>query len=358
MGKILHILNSISYDGAAILSFRIVMITPQYNHEVISVFKGSAVDEFKRNGIVCSYLLDKKSHGLNFKLKKDLALVRYLLKNKYDIIHFHGGGISALLFAILIKRGAKVIFHLHAGNVSGHPFKKKLSFVHQTLYKLLDPHLNKIATCNHVRKFYIEEIRPVKKDSIFLIQNFTPYNFTSKHKINYRIGYIGRIVNEKGIQKFLELSRSGELRNMNLKFAMIGDIESELEVKIKERSRIGEIEYDSPSINVEKFYEMIDILIFPSELTETLPLVILEAVSFDVAVIALRSKAAEEIFNDYPMLVEKPDSNLYVAKMKEYYSSPIIREQLRQHHKIAANKFNERNFSPAFVSLYESLLSR
>lgn len=331
-------------------------MTPQYNHKLISIFKGSAVDGFRHNGVVCSYFLDKNSRGLYFILKKNFALAKHLLKNKYDIIHFHGGGISVLLLAVIFRRNSKVIFHLHAGNVTGIPFKSWIPAIHKLIYRSIDKHVEKIATCEHVKKFYVEEIKPAKTEPIHLIRNFTPYNFTAKKRKNFCTGYIGRIANEKGVQLFFELCKSVELHKLNLKFAIMGDIANELDLIIKEKVSNGGMEYYSPSLKVEKFYEMIDILIFPSELTETLPLVILEAVSFDVAVIAKSSKATEEIFSSYPMLIERVEENLFIQKIKEYYSSQFIAEDLRRQHESTAAKFGKMEYCSSITSLYESLL--
>ncbi|MEW5843890.1 MAG: glycosyltransferase family 4 protein [Bacteroidota bacterium] len=358
MGKILHIVNSVSYDGAAILSFRIAMMTPQYQHEIISMFKGSGINEFMKNGLVCSYLLDKNSHGLNFKLKKDLALVRYLLKNKYDIIHFHGGGISILFLLTLLKGKASLIFHLHSGNITGIPFKQKVPYTYKLFYRFMDSHITKVATCEHVREFYMQQIKPSKSDSIHLIRNFTPYEFCIRNKLSFRVGYIGRIASEKNVDLFFELCRNKKLSGLNLKFAMMGDVSEQFSESVAEIVSEGAVEYFPPNLKVEGFYEMIDILIFPSGLTETMPQVILEAVSFDTAVMALKSKATEEICSKYPALVGGSDIKLYVERIEEYYYSAEYRMKLQDIHKKITNKFNRHNYYSGIVGLYESLTSK
>ena len=355
MGKILHIVNSVSYDGAAILSLRIVMMTPQYQHEIISMFKGSGINEFMKNGIVCSYLLDKNSYGLNFKLKKDLALVRYLLKNKYDIIHFHGGGISVLLIAALLKRKASVVFHLHAGNITGIPFKLNLPAVYKFIYRNIDKRIEKVATCEHVRQYYCKEIQPWNIESVHLIRNFTPFNFISKEKPNRRIGYIGRIASEKGIKMFFAVTESVEFKLFNLKTVLMGDFSNDLNGFIRKKIDEGIVDLLSPSLCVEELYKKVDILIFPSLLTETLPLVILEAASFDVAVIAFKTSATKEIFSNYPLLVDKTDVSCFIDKIKEYYSSDALRLKLREFHREVALKFNKDEYHSQIVELYNSL---
>lgn len=356
--KILHILNSVSYDGAAISAFRIAKMLPLFDHEMISLFNGSAVNEFKKNFVNYSFLLDRKPEGVTSKIKKLIALAMLLRKQNYDIIHFHGGGISVLFLLTIIKRKASLIFHLHSGNITGMPFKQNIPQTYRLLYRLLDPHITKIGSCEHVKKFYIQQIKPRNIESVHLIRNVTPYEFRVKNEIHFRLGYIGRIDSEKGIQLFFELCQSKELLSLNLKFVMMGDVSSEL-IPLVEQKRIqGIIEYIPPNPKVEDFYKMIDILIFPSSLTETLPLVILEAVSFDTAVIALKSKATEEIFGQYPMLVDRFDSTLFAHKVREYYSYSESKNKLRDQHERIANQFNKRKYYSEIKDLYDSLIKK
>ncbi len=358
MVKILHILNSITYDGAAIHAFRVVKMSQQFNHNMISIFNGSAVDEFKKNSVNCSVLLKRKPEGASSKIRKIISTAIFLRKQNYDILHFHGGGISILFLLTLLKGNASLIFHLHSGNITGIPFKQKIPHTYKLFYRLMDSHLTKIAACEHVREFYVQQIKPSKRDSIHLIRNFTPYEFNIRNKLSFRVGYIGRIASEKNVDLFFELCRNKKLSELNLKFAMMGDVSEQFSDSVADIVSEGAVEYFPSSLKVEEFYETIDILIFPSTLTETMPQVILEAVSFDTAVIALKSKATEEIFSEYPGLVEGTDITLYMERIKEYYYSVEYRTRLRNIHKKIANKFNRHNYYSGIVGLYESLTNK
>ena len=358
MVKILHILNSVTYDGAAIHAFRVVKMSPQFNHYMISIFTGSAVNEFKKNGVNCSILLERKPVGVSSKIRKIISTAMFLRKQNYDMLHFHGGGISVLFLLTLFKRKASLIFHMHSGNVTGVPFKQKVPPAYRLLYRLMDSHIAKIATCEHVREFYMQQIKPSKRDSIHLIRNFTPYEFNIRNRLSFRVGYIGRIAHEKNVDLFFELCKNKKLSELNLKFAMMGDVSEQFSENVADMVSEGIIEYFPPSLKVEEFYEMIDILIFPSGLTETMPQVILEAVSFDVTVIAFKTSATKEIFGSYPMLIDKPDISFFIEKIKEYYSSEKLRLKLSAIHSEVARKFNQKQYSSKIVELYSSLASR
>lgn len=335
------------------LAHRIVKMTAQFEHEVVSIFPGSAIDEFQRDGVRVEVILKKKPRGLRGVVNKNFALNRFLRNHQYDIIHFHGGGISILLFLVLLKSKTRIIFHLHSGNITGIPFKLGLPIIYKLLYKLIDPRLEKVATCEHVKQFYTKEIKSAKTGLIHLIKNFTPFDFIPKEKLNITIGYIGRVSHEKGVQLFFDLIEDPIYKQLNLKTVLMGDVSNGIAKLIDERKSGGMIEFLSPKLNVEEFYNKVDILVFTSSLTETLPLVILEAASFDVAVIALRTNATEELLGDYPLLVDQYDVAHFLEKLNQYYSEVDCRITVRKIHQEVANKFNRKEYYSRIVELYQ-----
>ncbi|MEI7689437.1 MAG: glycosyltransferase family 4 protein [Candidatus Saccharibacteria bacterium] len=139
-------------------------------------------------------------------------------------------------------------------------------------------------------------------NKVVLIKNGVARVDTKKHA--QAIGFIGRLTGEKGILKFIQANT--ELLRKN-KLVVAGDG--------PDMTSITEL-VDAGKLNVEllgrvsdkaKFYESISVLVLPSE-TEVLPLVILEAYSCGLPVVAFKLDSLQGLVGtDNGTLVEYPD---------------------------------------------------
>ncbi len=191
MKKILHIIDQSSYAGVTTYAVRIVKILPQYNHHIISCYKGNAFDEIRAMNIPYENLVNSEIVSYKSLLLKYFKSILFLSKNRFDIIHYHQGGVGVLFMAWLFKKRAKVIHHLHAANLIGDHSKNEISKLHTSVLRFLSSGIVKVAVAEHVLLNYRRTI--MNDDSSLLISNSVPYHFARKEKIKHRIGYIGRI---------------------------------------------------------------------------------------------------------------------------------------------------------------------
>ena len=187
-----------------------------------------------------------------------------------------------------------------------------------------------------------------------LIRNSQPFPFKKKESKTNSIGYIGRFTKEKGFISLLNISVNLREKYTDLKILLMGG-ETELSDKVLADTNLS-IELLNPSIKVEKFYQNIDLLLFLSTAPEGMPLVILEALSFDIGVIAFPISGVVEILgNDYPLYIKSSEE--IIEKLKLYYSDKINRKELSQIHETISKKHSFEEMLNAIKQLYSECLN-
>jgi glycosyltransferase involved in cell wall biosynthesis len=345
MKKILHIIVKSQYDGVTSYSIRLIKNLPQYEHHILSCYKGGAISEILGMNITCEHLVHDDRINYRSLLKKYFKSILFFSKNSFDVIHYHQGGVGVLLIAVFLGRKATVLHHLHSGNLIGDNSKEDISFLHSIFLRFLSKYTHQLAVAEHVNNNYKLRIRRTK--NLQLIRNAIPYNFREKDVSRNALGYIGRFTNDKGFHLFLSVSEQVKKNQPKLNIIAIGE------------SHIGSdnIKPTTPSFDVEKFYKSIDLLLFTSMAPEGLPLVVLEAISFDVGVVAYPLNGVVEVLgNDYPLYVNSAIE--FISKVEYYYSDKFDREKLSIIHKERSNYFNFENMISKINSLYHLLISR
>ncbi len=252
-------------------------------------------DKFKEVAIVA----DTPMLGI----KRFFALRNYLnVIDKYhiDILNCHSGTMSSLCAILKILRpNLNLIMYKH--NLK--PSKK--DFYHRWLYSKTDAF---ICVSKLVYKLQLDNAYPENIKKYHQIYNgidtallFTRKNYFPSKPI--KIGYAGRIVENKGISILLEalkilnkkynfpceLHLAGEGNKTFLK--KCNDIVSNLGLK-------DLYHYQNFLKNMSKFYQDIDIFVLPSIVKESFGLVLCEAMYSGVPVISTDSGAQTEIIDN------------------------------------------------------------
>jgi len=113
------------------------------------------------------------------------------------------------------------------------------------------------------------------------------------------------------------------------------------------------LEFIAPSFQIEQFYKNIDLLLFTSKAPESLPLVVLEAIAFDVGVIAYPLKGVVEILgDDYPLYFTH--TNELLSKVRNFYSDTFDRLSLSRLHQKRIQHFKFDEMISKINTLYDS----
>jgi len=175
--KVLHIIDQSSYAGVTTYAVRIVKNLPNYNHHIVSCYKGNAFDEISAMNIHCENLVNLEIVSYKLLLLKYYKVILFLSKNSFDIIHYHQGGIGVLLIAVVFRKKASVIHHLHGGNLIGDNIKHNISLLHSYLLKILSKYTHQVAVGNQVYNEYCKEI---KRTTNLRLLTGNPSNITDR----------------------------------------------------------------------------------------------------------------------------------------------------------------------------------
>ena len=343
--KILHIIDSLSYSGVATYTVRLIKALPQYNHTIISCYNGNAKTEIKNLNHSYQTLINKPEVKYRYLLMKYWKFVSFIVKNRFDIIHYHQGGVGLILLALIFGKKAKVIHHLHSGNLIGDNRSRNISIIHLLLLKLVSKLTYQVAVADHVFCEYKSKIKNIT--NLRIVKNSAPFKYKQKKEISNSVGYIGRFTKEKGFPVFLSIAAQLKNEKSGLNIYVKGEAIEQENIPVT---------IISPSFDVESFYNKIDLLIFTSKAPESLPLVIHEAISFDVGVIAYPIKGVVEILGeDYPLYVNNPDEA--ILKINDFYSDNFDRDNLSRIHQERSSKFLFDDVVEKIDSLYKCILN-
>ncbi|MBI9073495.1 MAG: glycosyltransferase family 4 protein [Melioribacteraceae bacterium] len=347
--KILHIILRSSYDGASVLPVRVIRHLPEYDHKIVSIFKGALFEETEEE-INYDHLIESSEID-KYSKTKILSFLIFLLKNKFDIIHYHCGGVSLLFLSLLFRKNAKIIHHIHSGVISGDNNAKDISVFHKLLYKILDKKTIKIACAEHVYDFYRKNIN--SGDEIFLVKNAVEKINELNKKQVYGIGYLGRITKEKGINIVFDLINNKKKLPSRLNYYLKGDVNLAVAEFDRFRNSYNNY-YSEPSLDVDDFFSKVDILLFPSIASEALPLVVLEAVSHNVAVVLVKDKWSVEIFGEsYPFYINETNKvNSIIEMINKYYQSRELRDGIISLYRQINDKYNFQKMIESLIKIY------
>lgn len=346
--RILHIIQRTSYDGASILPQRLIEALPDYNHFLLSCYKGSAHEEFIVSGVKVSYLSNQENIK-KYSLIKLLRFYLFLSKNEFDLIHYHHGGILLLLIALMVKR-ENVIHHIHTRTITGKSSTSSVPFLQKFVLKYIDKKITTVSCADHVLDYYKKNISHT--DRIEVIPNFCPYPFIEKKVLKKKIGYLGRLTFEKGFTLFNEIANKILEKNRDITFWVKGDYNENFGFKLTEK-----INFIDPSFSVKEFLEEMDLIIFLSSAPEAMPLVILESINCDVGVICSESEYSMEIFGQgYPLFVKSAETTEAIKKINLFYSQEFNNRNLTAIHNKIYLKYRMESILPRYNELYRRLL--
>ena len=205
-----------------------------------------------------------------------------------------------------------------------------------------------VAAAEHIIKNY--QIQIGSKQNIILIRNYSNYKFEEKGKLNYSIGFLGRISMEKNFGILFKLADELSKKSTKISIKIKGDIYPSKLYTLEKIKLL--FEYEKASFSIHDFFSQIDILIFPSLLEEGSPLVILEALVFDTPIIAAKTEAVVEILGEYPLLVNTIEVESIMEKIMYFYSGKIDRHYLTNLHREIYSKYPAKDSIEKIRNIY------
>lgn len=297
-------------------------------------------------------------------LKAIFKIYRFIKQNNIDTVigHTPKGGMVAMIAAFLAgvpdriyfrhgiiyetSKGVKRFLLKNIDRLSG-KLAKKVVCVSQSVKKISeDDKLNRpsknivlgIGTCNGIDTE--NKFDPDKKDLRAL------YDIKKNLQLSeddFVIGYVGRLVKDKGINELIESWKILTSKHRNLKLLLIGPIEDR--DSISDESKII-IQSDKNIINTgfvltaAPYFSLMDIFILPTY-REGFPTVSLEASSMKLPVLITRATGCEEsiVENKTGIFIENNSQDI-AEKIEFYIQNPDVKII----HGLRGREFVKENF--------------
>lgn len=322
--------------------------------------------------------LSKLSHEMKFEIveinvvreiniiediRSIITLYKYIKKNKIDIVvgHTPKGGMSAMIAAFLAGVNKRVYFRHGIMYETSTGFKKfmlksierftgalstQVVCVSQSVLELSNrsslskPSKNIIlgkGTCNGIN---LEKFSRNSKD----LQN----TGNTKNEGEYIVGYVGRLVKDKGIEELIAAWKIVLSRFPKAKLLIVGPFEKRDSVS---SSTIEYIKTEQSVIftdlveDTRPYYNMMDLLILPS-FREGFPTVVLEASAMELPVITTRSTGCiDSIVENQTGIYTNIDSADIASTICFYISNPEIGKA----HGLNGRSFVKNNFNQEYI---------
>ena len=290
---------------------------------------------------------------------------KVLKEVKPSVVHVQylaPGSLAILLFRLL---GVKNI--ITTAHVPGHIYKRKI------VPKFLAYFITKAFICvskSSEKDFF--EIEPelyTKKLFKSGRKHFTIYNCTNtdlniekKEKEFFNIGVVSRLSYEKGIDKVIDSLPLILSENQNIKLTIVGDgsERKNLETKVQELKLQDYVTFEGlqPKEKLENFYNSFDLVVVPSRF-EAFGLTAIEAMSYEVPVVASKADGLKEVIEDKVsgILVSNESREEYAKEILTLINNKNLREEIGKNgRKRVLENFSFENFEKKTISLYKQIL--
>ncbi|WP_233643057.1 glycosyltransferase family 4 protein [Staphylococcus devriesei] len=280
-------------------------------------------------------------------LKSLLKMIKLFQKEKPYIVNSGTpkAGLVGTLAAFITRRPVRIytVRGLRLETVTGLKYKVLYAMEKLAMFCATD-----IIAVSESLKTKIIELGLAKKGKIKVlgygssngvnIDNFNkkfnsiPFELQSQLEGNFIIGFVGRIVKDKGIKEIVEMFKILEKRKLKVKLLLIGDPEKDDSISEEDFLYLQ----NNPSIimtghvnNTVNYFNHMDVLVSPTY-REGFANVSLEAQAVEIPVITTRATGAIDTIEDNKtgFLVDVGESKTIADKVEYLINHPEIKVQM------------------------------
>lgn len=358
--KILQVIDSLGSGGAESLLKNFVLEVEKnnvFNIEIATLYHNAIFkEEIKNAGIpVWDLNLEYK-----YDLRGILKIITVIKKGKYDIVHVHlfPANLFAAIASLFLPKGIKWIFSEH--NV----YNRRREF---KIFKILDnftySRYSKIICVSKQVESALSNWMPSVKGKTKVIPNavLVPEYLNPCPIKTYDILFVGRLTQAKGVDILLKAVKI--LKNKyskNLKIAIVGDgpLKENLNNLAVELGVNEEVRFLGVRKDIGKLMESSNIFILPSR-WEGLPMVILEAMSRGMGIIATKVGGIPEVIENGKegILISPEDPEILAQTINKLLENEELRKNISQAaYKKVKDKFSIKAYFTHMLDFYSSLI--
>lgn len=352
MYKILHIVTTIERGGAEKQLLILATKQVQAGNLVEIIFlkgKGTLTREFVNAG--CTVISDCANRPILFQWR----LVQRKIKNNYNVAHAHLP-LAEVILSMCSKK--EMIFISSRHNVE--PFYPKYDNVLSSIFsRIVTSRFNGvICISNSVFEFLVsrKEVAQKKMHTIYYGSDKVNISLNSqrvqgKDLSEIKIGTISRHEPQKDLTTLLSgVAQLGTNENWHLTMVGQGSLSAKLHSYAEHLGLEDRINWIQESANVAEVYNELDIFAL-SSLYEGLGLVLVEAMQFNIPIIAARNSAIVEVLGkEYPYFFETSNANDFFAVLKKLIHD--LRNGYEPSYQIQLSKFDPESMEENMLRFY------
>lgn len=302
---------------------------------------GKQLDDFARAEEITKHEVHMEREISVVKDIRSLWKVWLLLrKHRFDIIHAHTpkAGLLGMVAAAFARVDVR-IYHLHGLTFPTRTgIKKRILYLAEKLSCCLSTRT--YAVSESLKAFVIDQ-KIISSDKIRLIQNGSINGLDWRNQFNrssyetskmansfgitesdFVIGFVGRVVKDKGVVELIEAYKQLHEHHIQVKLLIVGDIYKHHGLPketVEEIQFNDEIIYVGAVDNAAPFYNLMDVLVFPTY-GEGFGLVAIEAMAMGIPVVASQVLGCVDTVEDGKSGFLVPVRNVgSIVEKVEYY---------------------------------------
>lgn len=292
----------------------------------------------------------------------------HLIKaEKIQIIHTHGyrSNIIGLLASILLRVPIVTTVHgwtNHTNSVKLYEYLDRffLRFFDKIIAvsdNIKNNLLNSRICIHKIEKIYNTVNCEIVKSKISLNEVRKRFHLSQGDKL---VGTIGRLSKEKGIDYLIKAGSEIIATYPDVKILIIGDgpERQNLEILAKQLRISDNVIFCGFQKDVAEFYHLIDIVVLPS-ITEGLPMVLLEALTYSKPIVATRVGGIPEVITDGKtgILVEPQNPSRLAEGIIRILKNPEEAHRMASEgRKLVEERFNSRDLGKKIEKIYQEVL--
>ena len=366
--KVIYLISEYSYY----LSHRKILIdyiiSKNYFSEIIVICNFDIPFQNTKNNQI-------KFININFK-RNNIAIFNFffvLVKIIYYIIkirptHIHCIAMKTIFIGMLASLFFNVKF-VFSVNGLGLIYSSK-KYIHKLIKKIFN--LLFYLTLNKEKISLIVQnqnefsfFKKYKTTNLFLVPgsgvNLKLFNQNKKKtfKKYLRVIFVGRLIEGKGINDFIELANKFQ-NDKNIKFYIFGktDNNNQFNIKsslLKKKFKKKIISWYGFKYNIDRFIKLADIAIFPTYIKEGIPLSLLQSIACGLSVISYNVQGCNDVIinNQNGFLVTKGDKDKLYKKTKELLNNSQLRKKFSEINKQLINKYSSETINGKVFNIYK-----
>jgi glycosyltransferase involved in cell wall biosynthesis len=363
MNKVLHIINGEFFAGAERVQDLLALRMPDFGYDCGFVCLKDGVFDTHRKSSVPLVVMRMHSR-FDFLIVSRIA--SFAKSGGYQIIHTHTPRSALIGRLVASKLRLPLVHHVHSPTQRDTESKFRNlanAFIEDHLILPSATHL--VAVSSSLKGYLLE--RGVSSDRITVVPNGVPVVRSEPAWLvpvdEWVIGTVALFRPRKGIEVLLKSLRALLDLGLNVRLKAVGtfetsDYKQSITDLVKELGLVDKVQWTGFSSDVHREMESMHVFVLPSLFGEGLPMVIIEAMSVGIPVVASMVEGIPEVINtpEVGVVVEPNDVSSLTNGLKALISGDLPAQAIaRAAHIRQMAHYSDVSMASAVAVVYQNL---